>query len=674
MSIRANIWAVLVMAALFTANFMSCVKLEFDEPPVAELPSLTPDHTIAEVKALHSVGSAAREITEDWIIGGIVVGDDQSGNFFRQIAIQDATGGIIVRINSNGLFNDYPVGRELFIRLKGLYIGDFNGLYQLNGSATGGIEEVLLGQYILPGEPNMPIAPKVVSLAELNANIVSLQSTVVQLNDVEFTSANAGVVWADAVNRVTVNRTLKDCGSNQIIVRTSGFADFAPNLTPTGKGSLIAVASVFGTTPQLALRTPAEVDMGGPRCDGGGGGTGGELMTVAALRAVFTGTATTAPANKKIRGVVISDRANNNWDGRNMVVQDGEAGIAVRFSDTHNFSLGDEIEIGVGGVELSEFNGLLQLNSTPNGNAVKVGTAAQPTPRVATVAQVLANVQAWESTLVRINGATLGGNATYAGFDVEVTDATGSVQLFTRNAANFSGSALPTGTVDIVTVVSEFNSPQLVIRNTSDVIGGGGGGGDPESITAAELRTLFTGGASSVPAGKKIRGIVISDRSNATITDRNMVLQDATGGIVVRFTANNTFNIGEEVEIVVSNVTLSEFNGLLQLENAPNANASSFGPGTLPTPRVATVAEVLANATAWQSTLVRISNVTFPEGGAYSGNKNATDGTGTIPLFTRTQATFSSANVPAGAVTVTAIVSRFNDPQINIRSLSDVTP
>ncbi len=63
---------------------------------------------------------------------------------------------------------------------------------------------------------------------------------------------------------------------------------------------------------------------------------------------------------------------------------------------------------------------------------------------------------------------------------------------------------------------------------------------------------------------------------------------------------------------------------------------------------------------------------TFPQGGTYSGNKNITDGTGTMVLFTRTAASFAGSNVPTGTVTVTAVVSQFTDAQLNIRNLSDV--
>jgi hypothetical protein len=63
----------------------------------------------------------------------------------------------------------------------------------------------------------------------------------------------------------------------------------------------------------------------------------------------------------------------------------------------------------------------------------------------------------------------------YYGGNIVVSDATGSMILYTRTQAYFSHTALPTGKVSITAILSEFNSPQLIIRNLSDVSGGGSG-------------------------------------------------------------------------------------------------------------------------------------------------------------------------------------------------------
>ncbi|MEZ4985445.1 MAG: DUF5689 domain-containing protein [Saprospiraceae bacterium] len=249
-----------------------------------------------------------------------------------------------------------------------------------------------------------------------------------------------------------------------------------------------------------------------------------------------------------------------------MVVQDGTAGIVVRFAANHNFNLGESVEVTISGQELSEFNGLVQINNVPLGNAVSLGNGTLPTPRQATVAEILANGNDWESTLVSVTNATLNGGPTY-GDGMTVADGSGSLTVFTLFAASFSGNSIPTGTGTLTGIVSDFNGLQLIMRNASDADFDGGSSGNPEPITCSALRGLFAGGTTAAPANKLLRGIVISDLTNGNITTRNLVIQDASGGIVIRFNANHEFALGEDIEINVSGMELSEFNGLLQVNN-----------------------------------------------------------------------------------------------------------
>ncbi len=660
-----------LFVAFLGLTFSACVDQEFDEPPGRNLPALEANATIQQVKNLHTLGGNASAITEDWIIAATVVADDASGNLYQQLVIEDASAGIIIRLGNNGLYTLYPVGTELFIKLKGLYVNDYNNLYQITGDATGGlIAGPLIGEYVVAGEIK-EVTPTPTSLEEvLNNQAVfkDLLSRLVSMEDMQFGAVDLGDTYALPGGGSGRNRTMEDCFGNSVTVRNSDFADFAGTPIPEGNGPVVGVLSVFGTTVQLTLRNTEDVQFNGERC---GVSTGGDLVSIADIRAAYSAGATAAPADSKIRGVVISDKDNGNFNGQNLVVQDGTAGIVVRFTSAHNFSLGQEVEVSVSGLALGVFNGLVQISNVPLGNAVSQGNGTLPTPRVATVAELLANGDAWESTLVRINMATMNGGPTY-GDGVTIGDGTGTIPMFTFFSASFSGAGIPTGDGTLTAILSDFNGLQLNMRNASDADFEGGTGGDPTVITAAELRAIFQGGGSSAPAAKILKGIVISDVGNGNLTTRNLVVQDASGGIVIRLTADHTFALGEEIEVNVSNQELSEFNGLLQLNNVPNANAISFGPGTMPTPRLATVAEVIANLEAWESTLVQIEDVSILEGGTYSGSKTLQDDTGDVQMFTRTQASFASSNVPAGQFTIIAVVSQFNDPQVLIRNLNDI--
>lgn len=462
------------IAALGLAiGITACVKTEFDEPPVGGEPvTLTTNKTIAELKALHVTPGGFDKITEDIIIGGEVVMDDRSGNYYKTIVIQDASGGIEVKFNDGFLYQQYPLGRTVYIRCKDLILTDYNNLTQLIGSTVEengvlsdvGLTEAQARAKVVKGPfATTPLAPKEISISQLSPSLIS---TFIRINDVQFAKADTSKTYADPVTQFSLNRTIEDCSHLQMIVRTSGYSDFAGKLTPSGKGYIEGVLSIYGTTYQLALRNENAAQMSGTRC---GASTGTEtVMNIGDVRSIFTGTTTSAPANRKIRGTVISDRTAKNLNNRNLYIQDGSAGIVVRFDAEHPFNLGDQIDVIISEQEISEFNKLLQLNNVPLDNAVLVSTGNTVTPRTATVAEINANFDAWESTLVKIVNATITGGTTLSG-NRTVSDGSGSIAMFTQSAATFSGNATPAGPVTLTAIVSDFNAKQVLMRNANDI-------------------------------------------------------------------------------------------------------------------------------------------------------------------------------------------------------------
>lgn len=451
---------------LLTTLFIAGCDEEFDEPPIDTLPTIDANATIAEIKGLYS-GGASVQIPDDKIISGVVIADDESGNFYQNIVIQDSTGGVQIRLGTVGLYTLYPVGSRVYVRCQGLYIGQYEGAPQISGDSEGNViaPEGLIYAAVLPGQRDVPVTPTVRTIDGLSPDDLY---TLIELENVEFTCDEVGQTFADAANLQTVNRIVTDCDGNTIIVRNSGYADFAAQPLPQGNGSLVAVYSTFRGDAQLFLRTANDVaGMTDDRCFPCT--SSDTTLDIAVVRAAYTGDDGPAPSGK-IRGIVTSDRANGNIDVRNLFVEDATGGIVVRFQNEHTFNLGDEIEVDISGQELSEFNGLLQVSFVPNGTATVVGNGTI-TPRTVTVNELLTNFEDLEGTLIRIESATISGGATYGGTRT-VTDATGSMDMYTRSQASFAGAFIPGGEVSITGIVSQFNNPQLILRNTNDVSGG----------------------------------------------------------------------------------------------------------------------------------------------------------------------------------------------------------
>ncbi|MEP6647451.1 MAG: DUF5689 domain-containing protein [Saprospiraceae bacterium] len=259
----------LLLVTLISISPMACVDLDFDTPPAGGSdPNLPVTTTIAELKARHVLGKY-EQITDDITLAAIVISDDATGNFYKQLEIQDATGGIELRIEMTNIRNLYPVGRKVYIKAKGLWLGDYNGLTQLGAGVDVPnnqlirIPQSLLGQFIISATYGNSVIPKTKAINELTLADVS---TLIKLDGVQFVSADAGQTYADAVLQQSVNRNVEDCARRMLTVRSSGFASFAGDKTPTGGGSIVGVLGIFGSTYQLTIRDLNDVSMTGERC------------------------------------------------------------------------------------------------------------------------------------------------------------------------------------------------------------------------------------------------------------------------------------------------------------------------------------------------------------------------------------------------------------------------
>lgn len=466
-----------IAVTLMVVFAIGCNK-KFDDPAMITSTGLTANKSIKDLKTQYNpLSGEIKLITDDIIIRGIVVGNDRTGNIYKSIYIQDYTGdintsaGIQVDIDATGLYNYLPVGREVFILCKGLYISNINGMIHLgtrvveNGTpVAAGIRNIYVDSYIKRGALNKKV--DTIAISNINTLNNDYQSMLIRLNDFQVNSSDLNKTWADtSVNKSSTNINLQNCGGQTIIIRTSGYANFAGVKVPQGKGTVTAIYTVFNTTKQLIIRDTTDVKMTDPRC-GSGVPAGLNYMTIAQIRALGAGA--TIPANTGIRGTVVSNSANE--AALNYRIQDGSgSGIQIRiplFNPAPPYALNDSIAVEVSNLTVDLFNGDMQITNIAN--TAKLGSGIV-TPRVATIAQINANANTWASTVVKINNVTITAGTTNAtGKNYTITDATGSIVTFVRNTLGYTP---PIGAVTSITgYVSLFNgTPQLTLRVPADV-------------------------------------------------------------------------------------------------------------------------------------------------------------------------------------------------------------
>jgi hypothetical protein len=442
----------ILLAVLLSLVTGGCIHDEFGEPDAWDMP-VGEVMTIAELRALFA-GEPVR-FSGDYSVYATVTMDDKSGNIYRSAFIEDKTGAINLRLVAPGGIYQ---GDSVRLYLKGTTLNSYQRLLQL--------EDVNVDRNIFKIAVGKEVEPIPATIGDIRT--VQFQSRLVKLENVQFIAADTGKTFSDSERLTTENRLLEDCSGNRIIVRTSGYANFADERVPGGMGSLVAVVSQFQNDMQLFIRSMDEVNLNDDRCPVPGDDYG--LITIAGLRQAYGGGNTIVPGLSRIEGVVISDNEHQNHPGQNLfLMDDSGAGIALRFSSFHDFAIGSRIRVIFSSpMPMSTFNGLLQVENIPNGNAYDLGPGILPQPVSMTIAEAISEMDRYQATLVRIRNASLSGAATFSQGPV-LSDGTGQLLVFTHNWASFAGSAVPSGNIDITGILSVYNQPQILIRNLNDI-------------------------------------------------------------------------------------------------------------------------------------------------------------------------------------------------------------
>lgn len=268
--------------SLISFSFSSCLKQAFDNPPdVSHLdPNIPCNVTISQLSkialSMPASGVGSYRTLGDSTIYGIVTADDRSGNFYKQIVIQDTTGGIAVSIAQTNIYNDYPIGRKIYIHLKGLVIVNYKGLPEIaqsgiiNGGTTtiAGIPSTLEATYITGASFPNTITPQQVRLTDLISNPNNYLNKLVTIQNMEFDSSNVGITYAPSVYSGTIaaSLTVYDCpySGASMIMYNSAYATFQTGITPGGKGTMTGIFSMYNT-PQFLIRDTTDIVLNQPR-------------------------------------------------------------------------------------------------------------------------------------------------------------------------------------------------------------------------------------------------------------------------------------------------------------------------------------------------------------------------------------------------------------------------
>lgn len=294
----------LVAALLLGSVATSCMDDDWNTPNSVAAPfgnnNITEDAgkiiTIKDLKAKTvdklpaSVANDTIRITEDWQLKVRVTGNDIQGNIYNEVAVEDESGeGLLICIQKSGLFGILPVGQEILVNLKDLYIGIYGNNVQIGTPYTNSSGRTFTSRMpfntwnehfkILGDADASKVVPEEFDVTKLKdeAYVKSHRGKLMTLKNVEMDKADGTLAWApeadkDAGNGVSravkINgHVYKSGNSSLMVVRSSTYADFAALAMPKGKVNLTGIFTVYATNPsrygytwQILLRSIDDVE------------------------------------------------------------------------------------------------------------------------------------------------------------------------------------------------------------------------------------------------------------------------------------------------------------------------------------------------------------------------------------------------------------------------------
>lgn len=289
----------LVAAMLLGGLATSCMDDDWNDPtgevaPYGNNDIVEDDAKMISIKELKaktvdlipsSQANDTVRITEDWQLKVRVTGNDIQGNIYNQIAVQDESGeGLLICIQKGGLFGFLPVGQEILVNLKGLYIGIYGNNVQIGVPYTNTSGRTFPSRMninvwnehfkILGAADASKVVPEKFDVSKLKdvEYVKSHRGKLMTLENVEMDKADGKLAWAPEADKDAgngVSRTVKINGKAQklMVVRSSTYADFAAKAMPTGKVNLTGIFTVYATNPskygytwQILLRSDSDIE------------------------------------------------------------------------------------------------------------------------------------------------------------------------------------------------------------------------------------------------------------------------------------------------------------------------------------------------------------------------------------------------------------------------------
>jgi hypothetical protein len=170
------------------------------------------------------------------------------------VYVTDGQSGLNVRITASGGLYE---GDSIRINLNGAILSEYNGILQL--------DSVDVNKSVVKLKTGVQVTPVDVTMAQVLTD-PTLESRLVRISNVEFSYMDVGNTFADATNQLSKNITLLECSGSSILMRTSGYSNFASATVPGGNGTVTAILGRYNADLQLYLRRTSDIVLPNSSC------------------------------------------------------------------------------------------------------------------------------------------------------------------------------------------------------------------------------------------------------------------------------------------------------------------------------------------------------------------------------------------------------------------------
>lgn len=350
---------------VFVLSFTSCVKdTDYETPQIQGVNPTIPStqlssiqNVIAQWAAANPTGTSANVVqfvtdAQDPVyISGYVVSDDKTGNFYKELYIQDSPSdpqyAVKIAIDMTSLYTKYDMGRKIYVKLNGLAINKKQGEMVIGEYINGTLANIRenkaklnISRDIAP----VAITPKSLTIGAINTSHIGMY---VKFDNLQFDQDLLGKPFVNPLDSYDTFRSMVSCDSGELALETSTYASFKAQILPSGKGSVVGVLSRNYNDGFYVLKvvSPEVFTFTGQRCDPlfqDGFGNGFAKWTTFNVLGAQVWTIDTQYGNPgncaKMSGYAGTSNANEDWLITKPINLSGVTNAKLNFQTARNFT------------------------------------------------------------------------------------------------------------------------------------------------------------------------------------------------------------------------------------------------------------------------------------------------------------------------------------------------